>query len=72
MPGGYVVYLRLSGPNQVFKVEQPVSDVPYYVGDDQSPDYALQLPDAAGMERGPCSQVYMVWFARYSALTGST
>ena len=52
--GGYVVYLRLSGSNQLFKVDEPDSDVPYYVGEGESVDYAIQLADAAATkgERG--------------------
>jgi hypothetical protein len=48
--GGYVVYLRLSGSNQLFKVDEPDGDVPYYVGEGQPTDYALQLVEAAGTE----------------------
>jgi hypothetical protein len=50
--GGYEVYLRQGGSNPVFKVEEAVSDVPYYVGEGESADYALQLVDAAGTEGG--------------------
>ena len=48
--GGYEVYLRLSGPGQVFKVNQPDSHIPYYVGEGQSANNALQLVDVAGMD----------------------
>ncbi len=50
--GGYEVYLRQGGSNPVFKVEEPLSDVPYYAGEGESADYALQLADAVGTEGG--------------------
>jgi hypothetical protein len=50
--GGYEVYLRQGGPNPLFKVEEPASDVPYFVGEGQCADYALQLVDAAGTIAG--------------------
>ena len=50
--GGYEVYLRQGGSNPLYKVDEPVSDVPYYVGEGGSADYALQLADAAGTYGG--------------------
>lgn len=44
--GGYELYLRQGGPNQLFKVAEPASDTPYYVGDGQPAANALQLADA--------------------------
>jgi hypothetical protein len=52
--GGYVVYLRLSGPGQLFTVDKPSSDAPYYVGEGQPADYALQLVDAARTDGTKC------------------
>ena len=43
--GGYTVYLRLSGVSELFKVEDPVSDAPYYVGEGQATGAPLQLAD---------------------------
>lgn len=48
--GGYCVYLRHSGPSELFTVDNPVSDEPYYVGDAESGGQALQLADAEAQQ----------------------
>jgi hypothetical protein len=48
--GGYELYLRRSGPGPVCKVNGPLSHIPYYVGEGQSTDKALQLVDVANMD----------------------
>lgn len=48
--GGYELYLRRSGPGPVIKVHEPVSHIPYYVGEGQSTGKALQLVDAANTD----------------------
>lgn len=44
--GGYCVYLRQSGPSELFTVDHPTSHVPYYVGKAEPENQALQLADA--------------------------
>jgi hypothetical protein len=44
--GGYEVYLRRSGSGSLFKVSEPQSHVPYYVGEGQAIARAVQLVDA--------------------------
>jgi hypothetical protein len=44
--GGYLLYLRQSGPSELLKVDQPTSHTPYYVGEGKPGDSALQLLDA--------------------------
>ncbi|MFT7289250.1 MAG: hypothetical protein ACI87W_003379 [Halieaceae bacterium] len=48
--GGYLLYLRLSGVSELFKVDEPASAVPYYVGEGDATDYALQLTDAGSSQ----------------------
>lgn len=49
--GGYFVYLRLSGESELFKVTDPESDVPYYIGGGVCRDHAVQFADAASASR---------------------
>lgn len=43
--GGYEVYLRNSGLSELFIVDEPESHVPYYAGEGQAANQALQLVD---------------------------
>lgn len=48
--GGYLLYLRVSGVSELFKVDEPASAVPYYVGEGDAADYALQLSDVSSSQ----------------------
>lgn len=43
--GGYEVYLRIGGTNELYWEDYPKSDVPYPKSQAKLPDYAIQLPE---------------------------
>jgi hypothetical protein len=43
--GGYLLYLRQSGPSELLKVDEPKSHTPYYVGEGEPGGTPLQVVD---------------------------
>lgn len=53
--GGYLLYLRQSGPSELLKVDEPQSHTPYYVGEGEPGGAPLQVVDVLDGEA--CSSV---------------